>query len=128
MSVPLWSQYLMEGVCLFLLMAVSAVMLGRMGRSPYWAILSVILFLLAGGILHAEENIPPSPLFCEETELLWQMLCDDPAFFPPESCLMEDAACEALQEEAEEAALPQGEIYVPADTPKGYQEQIFVVQ
>jgi hypothetical protein len=123
MFIPLWSQYLMEGACLFLLMAVSAVLLGRAGRSPYWAVLSVPLFLLAGGILHAEES---APLFCEESALYWQILCDDRAFFPPESCLTEDAACAAAAKAREE--LPPGEVYVPDDAPEGYQEQIFVVQ
>ena len=88
--------------------------------------MSVILFLLAGGILHAEEDVPPPPLFCEETELFWQMLCDDPALFPPESFPMEDDGC-AIIKKAEED-MPQGEIYRPDDTPKGYQEQILVVQ
>jgi hypothetical protein len=41
-SLPQWAQYLVEGLLIFLLMASSAIVLGRAGKSPWWALLMLV--------------------------------------------------------------------------------------
>ncbi len=41
-GLPDWLRFLVQGILLFVLMAFSAVILGRAGRSPYWALLVVV--------------------------------------------------------------------------------------
>jgi hypothetical protein len=43
---PQWAQYLMQGLLLFALMSCSAVILGRAGKSPYWALFTVVPYLV----------------------------------------------------------------------------------
>lgn len=41
-GLPEWARFLVQGILLFALMACSAVILGRAGRSPYWALLVIV--------------------------------------------------------------------------------------
>lgn len=45
-DLPAYLQYLVQGILLFFLMAGSAVVLSRIGRNPYWALLVVIPYIL----------------------------------------------------------------------------------
>lgn len=44
-NLPEWAQFLTMGLLLFSLMALSAVILSRAGKSPYWALLTIIPYL-----------------------------------------------------------------------------------
>lgn len=48
--VPFWLQYLIQGLGLFTVMTFSAIVITRMGRNPYWALLSVVPFVPVIGI------------------------------------------------------------------------------
>ncbi len=41
-DLPVWAQYLSQGLMLFALMSFCAVILSRAGKSPYWALFTVI--------------------------------------------------------------------------------------
>jgi hypothetical protein len=45
-AVPQWAQYLAQGLLLFALMASSAVVLSRAGKNPYWALFTVIPYVV----------------------------------------------------------------------------------
>jgi hypothetical protein len=42
LGLPLWGQYLLQGILVFISVACAAVALSRAGRSPYYALLIVI--------------------------------------------------------------------------------------
>lgn len=44
-SLPEWSYYLIQGVSISCLLVVSAIILGRAGRSPYWALLVIVPYV-----------------------------------------------------------------------------------
>lgn len=41
-DLPLYAQYLIQGIVMFVFMATSAVVFGKTGRSPYWALLVIV--------------------------------------------------------------------------------------
>lgn len=41
-AMPDWAQYLIRGIVLCVMLCFSAVILGRAGRNPYWALLTII--------------------------------------------------------------------------------------
>ena len=41
-SVPVWGQYLLQGICLCAVLVFGAIVAGRTGRSPYWALLLIV--------------------------------------------------------------------------------------
>jgi hypothetical protein len=41
-NMPEWGQYLIRGIILCLMLCFSAVILGRAGRNPYWALLTIV--------------------------------------------------------------------------------------
>lgn len=45
-DLPIWLQYLVQGLLMFTLLCFSAVILARAGRNPYWALLSLVPFVL----------------------------------------------------------------------------------
>jgi hypothetical protein len=45
LDLPLWEQYLLQGVLIFIYIACAAVVLTRAGRSPYYAFLIVIPYV-----------------------------------------------------------------------------------
>lgn len=45
-DLPQWAQYLTQGLLLFALMSCSAVILSRAGKSPYWALFTVVPYLV----------------------------------------------------------------------------------
>jgi hypothetical protein len=47
---PLWGQYLAQGLLMFGLMSFSAVILSRAGRSPYWAIFTVMPYFIVAAV------------------------------------------------------------------------------
>jgi hypothetical protein len=49
-DVPQWAQYLTQGLMLFALMSLSAVILTRAGRSPYWAVFTVVPYFVVVAI------------------------------------------------------------------------------
>lgn len=49
-GLPEWGQYLVRGLMIFSVMASSAVVLGRAGRSPYWALLAVVPYFFVVGL------------------------------------------------------------------------------
>jgi hypothetical protein len=49
-DLPEWAQYLTRGLLLFALMSCSAVALSRAGKSPYWALFTVIPYLVIIGV------------------------------------------------------------------------------
>jgi len=44
-DLPEWAQYLTRGLLLFALMSLSAIILSRAGKSPYWALFTVIPYI-----------------------------------------------------------------------------------
>lgn len=42
---PLWGQYLLQGLIIFSAIAAAAVVLSRAGRSPYYALLIIIPYV-----------------------------------------------------------------------------------
>lgn len=50
MQLPLWAQYLVQGLGLFTVMSLSAVIVSRAGRNPYWALLAIVPFFPVVGI------------------------------------------------------------------------------
>jgi hypothetical protein len=44
-DLPLWGQYLLQGILVFISIACAAVVLSRAGRSPYYAFLIVIPYV-----------------------------------------------------------------------------------
>lgn len=44
-DLPVWAQYLTQGLLLFALMSLSAVILSRAGKSAYWALFTVIPYM-----------------------------------------------------------------------------------
>ena len=44
-GLPLWEQYLLQGILIFIYVACSAVVLTRAGRNPYLAFLVVIPYV-----------------------------------------------------------------------------------
>lgn len=49
-AMPEWAAYLVRGLVLCALMVFSAIILGRAGRNPYWAVLVVIPYGLLVGL------------------------------------------------------------------------------
>lgn len=49
-GVPEWLDYLLRGIFIFTLMSFCAVILTRMGRNPYWALLAIVPFSLVIGL------------------------------------------------------------------------------
>ena len=47
---PEWLDYTLRGLFIFVLMSFSAVILTRMGRNPYWALLTIVPFSLVVGL------------------------------------------------------------------------------
>jgi len=45
LGLPLWGQYLLQGVLVFITLAAGAVVLGRAGRSPYFSLLLTLPFV-----------------------------------------------------------------------------------
>lgn len=45
-QLPPYAQYLIQGILLSSLMSFSAVVLGKTGRSPYWALLVIVPYVL----------------------------------------------------------------------------------
>lgn len=45
-DLPVWVQYLTQGLLFFVLMSCSAVVCTRAGKSPYWALLTVIPYFI----------------------------------------------------------------------------------
>lgn len=45
-DLPEWARYLSCGLLLFALMSLSAVILSRAGKSPYWALFTVIPYMI----------------------------------------------------------------------------------
>ncbi|MBI3442030.1 MAG: hypothetical protein HY052_09580 [Proteobacteria bacterium] len=41
----LWEQYLLQGILIFATLATSAVVLGRAGRNPYFALLMIVPYV-----------------------------------------------------------------------------------
>lgn len=41
-NLPEWGQYLIRGIILCTMLCFSAVVLGRAGRNPYWALLTIV--------------------------------------------------------------------------------------
>lgn len=49
-DLPVWAQYLTQGLLLSVLLCFSAVVLARAGRSPYWALLALVPFAFVVGL------------------------------------------------------------------------------
>jgi len=45
LGLPLWGQYLLQGILIFVTLASSAVVLSRAGRSPYLALLMAVPYV-----------------------------------------------------------------------------------
>ncbi|MCE9507402.1 MAG: hypothetical protein K8R48_03670 [Alphaproteobacteria bacterium] len=45
LGLPLWGQYLLQGILLFISIACAAVVLTRAGRSPYFALLIAVPYV-----------------------------------------------------------------------------------
>lgn len=50
LALPEWLDYLLRGIFIFTLMSFCAVILTRMGRNPYWALLAIVPFSLIVGL------------------------------------------------------------------------------
>ena len=46
-DLPEWGRYLIQGIGLCLQLVFTAIIVGRTGRTPYWALLSIIPFFYA---------------------------------------------------------------------------------
>lgn len=50
LDLPEWGRYLLQGIFLFCQLATGAVVVGRAGKSPYWALLIVIPYVQIAAI------------------------------------------------------------------------------
>lgn len=49
-ALPEWIQYVTRGLLIFSLMSCSAVILSRAGRSPYWAVFTIVPYVIIAAI------------------------------------------------------------------------------
>lgn len=45
LGLPQWGEYLLQGILTFIMLASAAVVLGRAGRSPYFALLMIVPYV-----------------------------------------------------------------------------------
>ncbi|MBI1215023.1 MAG: hypothetical protein GC185_04290 [Alphaproteobacteria bacterium] len=45
-EIPHWVLWLIQGICIFILMASSAVVATKAGRNPYWGVLAIVPFFV----------------------------------------------------------------------------------
>lgn len=82
------------------------------------------LFLLLFMLFAPTQPVLAADALCDEEVLYWQDMCLEFGLLPEEDCRVDDLC---LEEEGEDQQLEGARIEVPEDTPKGYQEQIYIV-
>jgi hypothetical protein len=48
---PVWAQYLLQGVMIFILLSCGAVIAARAGRNPYWSMLFLVPFIYVPSVV-----------------------------------------------------------------------------
>ena len=61
LGLPLWEQYLLEGIFIFIMMAASSVVLTRAGRSPYFALLMLVPYVQIVAVWVLAFSVWPQP-------------------------------------------------------------------
>ena len=62
LGLPQWGEYLLEGILIFIGIASAAVVLTRMGRSPYFAFLLLIPYVPIIAVWYLAFSVWPAPL------------------------------------------------------------------
>ena len=61
LGLPEWAQYLLQGILIFIEIAAAAVVLTRLGRSPYLAFIAVFPYVPLAGLWYlAFAGWPPA--------------------------------------------------------------------
>lgn len=62
LGLPLWGEYLLEGILIFIGISSAAVVLTRAGRNPYFAFLLLIPYMPVIAVWYLAFSVWPKPL------------------------------------------------------------------